>query len=340
LFVPWIYQRHQTRSTAGTDVPKRARGDEIKLIEALVAGGERDGVIGIEKRSELQRLASSIYWAGLGIWRVRRFTGSQDQYHRSWDSLLRRSRTAALDDDNEPLDSRGVWTWDPELPEPPPNLLTNTTLALSRREAEYLQQRVLGLGQSLLGHLVSHTKAARESEFVWSHPEQDGFPPALAAYVEQARLFSEAMHGAALLYNLMLSEERGDEDLRSDYRARYASWATLMVSRAGAFRSWRRESFWALVEGTRTGVGIHSRRFVDDWLKLALGTKTPNTLAEAPEVRALIADRELVLKRGRARLGNPRALERWNGSAGAQQLNFRWHRVRTIVSDMLQGLET
>jgi hypothetical protein len=340
LFVPWIYRRREAKATTGTDVSRKARADEIKLIEALVSGGEHDGVIGIERRAQLQRLASSIYWAGLGVWRVRRFTGSQEQYHRSWDSLLRRRHTSVLDDDNEPLDISGALTWDPELPDPPEDLLKESTLALCKKEAEYLQQRILGLGETLLGHLVSHTKPAPESDFVWTHPEHDGFPITLREQVEHARLFSEAMHGAALLYNLMLSEERGDDELRTFYRERYASWAVLLGSRGNAFRSWRRDSFWALVEGSRAHVGIGARRFVDGWLDRALGAKNPDALAESPDARALITERERILKRARSRLGNPRALERWNGSAGAGQLDYRWHRVRAIVSDVLQGLET
>jgi hypothetical protein len=79
---------------------------------------------------------------------------------------------------------------------------------------------------------------------------------------------------------------------------------------------------------------------VDGWLDRALGAKNPDTLADSPDARALITERERILKRARARLGNPRALERWNGSAGAGQINYRWHRVRTIVADVLQGLET
>ena len=339
LFVPWIYRRHEGKTTAGVDVSKKARADEIRLIEALVNGGERDGVIGIEKRAQLQRLASSIYWAGLGVLRVRRFMGSQDQYHRSWDSLLRRSRNVALDDDKEPLDGAGAATWDPELPDPPADFLKETTLALSKKEAEYLQQRVLDLGETLLGHLVSCTAPARDSEFAWTHPQYDGYPAALRTHVEHARLFSESMHGAALLYNLMLSEARGDDELRSAYRERFSSWAALVIGRADAFSLWRRDAFWTLVEGTRAHVGVRARRFVDGWLDRALGAKNLEALADASDVRALIAERERILKRARARLSNPRALERWNGSAGAQQLNYRWHRVRAISADVLEGLE-
>jgi len=73
--------------------------------------------------------------------------------------------------------------------------------------------------------------------------------------------------------------------------------------------------------------------------RLALTTSSPQTLADDGRARGLVQEREHELKRSRARLGNPRALERWSGAAGAQPLNYRWHRVRAIVADILKGLE-
>jgi hypothetical protein len=339
LFVPWIYRRHEDRATAGADVARKVRADEVKLIDALVSGGERDGVIGFEKRAQLQRHASSIYWAGLGVLRVRRYIGSQDQYHRSWDSLLRRNRNVILDDDGEPLERELGADWDPALPGPPADFLEKVTLNLSKAEAEYLQQRILDLGGTLLGHLVSRTVPAIDSEFPWTHPQYDGYPSAQRKIVEHSRLFSESMHGAALLYNLMLAETRGDDELRAAYRELFSSWSGLMVGRAAAFRDWRRDAFWTLLGTTPAHIGFRTHRFVDAWLDRVLGEKNPGGLADASDSRVLITERERILKRARARLGNPRALERWNGSAGAQQLNYRWHRVRAIVADILRGLE-
>ena len=86
-------------------------------------------------------------------------------------------------------------------------------------------------------------------------------------------------------------------------------------------------------------VTLRMRRFVNGWLDLALTTSSPQTLADDGRARGLVQEREHELKRSRARLGNPRALERWSGAAGAQPLNYRWHRVRAIVADILKGLE-
>jgi hypothetical protein len=155
LFVPWIYRRHEGKATTGTDVSKKARTDEIKLIDALVIGGERDGVIGIEKRAQLQRLASSIYWAGLGVLRVRRFVGSQDQYHRSWDSLLRRKRSVALDDDREPVDGAGVASWAPELPELKRSR-SRSSCQMRRCSGYWVSCRAAGEGRAACEAVVGH----------------------------------------------------------------------------------------------------------------------------------------------------------------------------------------
>ena len=338
LFIPWIYRRQEEKGTAGADVARRARRDEDSLVEALSQGGEYEGVIGIGKRAELQRPPSNIYWSGLGTWRIRRFPGSQEQYHRSWDSLMRRRRDALPDDDGGLVDGSSAVAWDLELPEAPADFLRRTSFALTRQEAEYLEQRILGLGQTLLGHLVSKTRPADSTYQVWTHPEADEFPQPFRGQVEHARLFSEAMHGAALLYNLVLSEELRNTEWIDSYRGRFAAWAALLQHRGEAFASWKRPDFWALVESTRSRVTLKTRRFVNAWLDLALTESSPDVLAGDGRARGLLRERERELKKSRARLGNARALERWSGASGAQPLNYRWHRVNVIIADILKGL--
>jgi hypothetical protein len=52
----------------------------------------------------------------------------------------------------------------------------------------------------------------------------------------------------------------------------------------------------------------------------------------------LIRNRECFLKRARARLGNPRALDLWNGRSGAGQLDYRWGKpVRQMLDDLILG---
>lgn len=43
----------------------RSDNDQLRLRDALVAGGERSGVIGVNVGSKLKRLPASVYWAGI-----------------------------------------------------------------------------------------------------------------------------------------------------------------------------------------------------------------------------------------------------------------------------------
>src|SRR5262249_20553811 len=47
----------------------------------------------------LKRLPSSVYWAGLGLWEIWRFHGSQDQYHEAIENIysLRSTRSRSED---------------------------------------------------------------------------------------------------------------------------------------------------------------------------------------------------------------------------------------------------
>src|SRR4029453_8528067 len=85
LFIPWIYLELERRHVSSADIAARARGDEIRLIGALIEGGEGDGggVIGVAARDRLKQLPSYAYWNGLEILGIRLFPGSIDQYHRS-----------------------------------------------------------------------------------------------------------------------------------------------------------------------------------------------------------------------------------------------------------------
>src|SRR5688572_1100413 len=85
LFIPWMYRELERRRVESAAVNARARREEINLIEALLNGGEREGVIGRQARQTLKRLPSNIYWRGLAEWGILLFPGSQPQYHRSLD---------------------------------------------------------------------------------------------------------------------------------------------------------------------------------------------------------------------------------------------------------------
>jgi hypothetical protein len=122
------------------------------------------------------------------------------------------------------------------------------------------------------------------------------------------------------------------------YGGSLEAWAKSVREAHGRLGTWDRERFWEITLRAAPGaVPVPTRRFVDQWLDLALDgdLKGIDSNRKATE---LIRARERTLKRAQARLENPRALELWGGAAGASQLDYRWRTVQTIVADIQRGL--
>jgi hypothetical protein len=69
LFVPWHFERRETKHYFGTKARELLQIDEIWLMDSLISKKE-DGVIGQISRASLHRFPSSIYWNGLRTWAI------------------------------------------------------------------------------------------------------------------------------------------------------------------------------------------------------------------------------------------------------------------------------
>lgn len=336
LFVPWQYLELERLRVPSRQVVARGRRAEIGLIDALVDSGEQQGVIGIQARKTLKRLPSNAYWSGLLGWGIRRFRGSQPLYHQSLDGFYASPR-ALIDDDRNPVGGVPAANWDPNLPGAPAGFPKDATFHLIAAEAIYLRERIiLSHRDSLLAFLVDECEPS-ETAFAWEHPQRDLFREPFGEQLFHAQLFSEGMHGAQLLYNLMLAEAVENEEWSRSFAAAMADWAALVSRRSAAFASWDRRRFWAIAVEGGARVKPRTRTFIDGWLDLVLDVGAA-TIADLQEARQLIVQREHQLKVQRARLQNRQALLLWRGDAGSRQLNYRWEVAQAIVNDILDGL--
>ena len=339
LFIPWIYLRHENMKTNSREIADRARSDEVALIFSLLASDDTEGVIGGIAKGELQRMPSSVYWAGLKTWGIRKFTGSLEEYHRSLDNFYLEKRNLLRGDDKEPTNGPLRENWDPCLPEPPDDYPNVVTFKLNQIQAEYLTERLLtNCKSSLLAHLIGHTKPA-DCAFVWEHPEFAGFTKELQKQVIHARNFSFSIHGAALLYNLMLAEKSNNQKLTQEYQEDIDKWAAELHQVGIMRQSWDLAEFWSIVYAGPHRITDKTKYFVSRWIERVLRDDRPERIVEDSEMRRLIENRELLLKRSRARLHYQRPLELWSGAAGTGQLTFRWGVARSMVNDILSGLE-
>jgi hypothetical protein len=337
LLVPWVYRQLEKDRVPSAHAAAKARGWEIQLIGSLLKGEDTDGVIGKEAGRHLLRLPSVIYWNGLGEYRIRLFRGSIGEYHRSLDGLHQRLRSSARAESEE-LYERSTPNWDPGLPPPPPELFEQASIGLTGTEAAYLKERVTTTQKgTLLALLLEGEQLAEEIAYPWDYPRP--LPPEVRSILDHARVFSEVMHGAALLYNLLLARKgyaaaMGDRfaEWADEYQERLDNWAAPMGSASPRLDAWDRSEFWRAVEKANPRVGPRARHFIDSWFQLAL--REPSAIAGAPEAAALVHRREQQLKGRLARLDNAHQLERWNGAAGTGRLNFRWPTARTLIRDI------
>ena len=339
LFVPWIYVDLQRRRTPSDQIAASARRKEIDLIDALAASDDPSGTIGIEARRSLQRLPSNIYWQGLAQWGIRIFPGSQAQYHAFQDNFYASQTRSQRNDDGEPVDGSTGRNWHGGLPAPPQDFPRVASFALTAEEASYLYERIMTrLPGTLLAFLVDLHEAMDPTAFAWESPVAEHLPSKLAEQLEHARNFSIVIHGASLLYNLMLAEKRQSEELVDEYSEMLADWSSQVDAFVKAPGSWNTRRFWEIIDATGARVTLLTRRFIDTWLSLALSPGVVTGIADNAQARTLIHERERLLKHGLARLDNPRSLELWNGAAGAGQLTYRWRVAQTMVADILNGL--
>ena len=327
LFVAWLVNdvaRHRwpvERSVA------ELRSREVKLIHALIAGDESQGVIGREAKSTLKSMPSELYWASLEHLGIRHWRSSLAGYFRN----AARYARAIEDPDAEAVgaDPLGMTS----LPPVPADLLTATNFELDHGEAEYLKLRMAESARGSMLAWLAVNSPSSEAPWIWEHEALDDFPDDLRELVGHARCVHLTATGPAILYNLMLAELTGNEEVREAYVDRLELWAEQIVDEE-VFAAWDRQRFWQLMFQHNPRIRPATRRFLDDWWKLAEAGQHGSSNA-----RDLVTSRELVLKRARARLTYPEARTTWGIGAGTGDLDFRWAIARRHLNDIAAGLE-
>lgn len=340
LLVPWIYLGLENKRVSSTKIAEIARKQELALAAELLKNGGGEGVIGRVAKEKLRRLPSSVYWQGLARWGIRLFPGSQEEYHRSLDQFYKSQRRAGDSRQEHEGESAEVTVslhWHPGLPKSDKNFPQGATLKLSPEEAEYLRERLLtNCAESLMAFLVREHVNVSGAAYVWDL--EINLPNRLKREVEHGRNFSEVLHGAQLLYNLMLAERLPWEEMIEYYREELHDWEHRINHRTPDLRDWNRSEFWSMIHRLNPRVSTRARNFINSWIDLVLNSSDGGVIANSM-ARQLVESREVQLKGKLSRLRNERAREHWNGAAGAQQLNLRWGSARRLIVDIHTGLE-
>jgi hypothetical protein len=328
LFIPWLFRMLEGRDVPENQLRIEARALEIRLADALKAGGESNGIIGRDAGPRLQRLPSSVYWAGLGAWGIRLFPGSTDSLFVS----LRGRKRLRVSSDGEDAASgpQAPAIWTQALLQAPMDLLERAVFRLTADEAQFIIDRLIANQPSALLTLLAREGIDAECDYIWTHPHLAAFPAHARRLVRHGEIFSHVMHGAALLYNLALSELRGRDDWAADYRERIETWAAELD--LSVVRGWSLDDFWDAVEHPAHSIRPAAKRFVMQWLDLVIeGAKQ---IASAPAARQIVEERERRLKTSQSRYANHAVRDRWTGASGVDRLSFRWSQARSHLRDL------
>jgi hypothetical protein len=344
LFVPWLYQQLEAEGCPSARIGREDRKLEVALVAGLLQSDDKAGVFGKRAGGQLERLPSSVYWSGLGAWGLRRFGGSQEQYHNLVDAVYRargdRGRRArAAEHRGEGDDAVGglaAVTWHPKMPWPPGGFPDEASVRLTAEEAQFLREQVATTQpRSLLAKLMFLPRAD-DVAFPWEHPQLSQFEERHRTLLRHARLLSQVMYGAALLYNLLLAEHARNEDLARKHREEGEKWAEGVGAIAADLAGWSLDWVPRLAIERQQVVSPATLDFCGRWLDLTRASG--GRLLDQPEARSLIRSRELRLKGPRSRFTNQRALDQWSGYAGLFRMSYRWPTVSRFLADLHDGL--
>lgn len=337
LLVPWAYQSAARHGREGATLRQHADHLQRMLIATLATGPDRLGLIGAQSGVRVKTLPSTIYWNGLLVWGILRRDVSVEGL------LAPRTQTAEGDE----LHARLGGDWHPTLPPVPegfPQVLEGG-LSLMAPEASWLRERILdSVPETLLAHLVASERVPdQDSRYPWLDPACVAVSDEAAEVLRLAHGFSLVMEGASRLYGVAVAEayERAGfnavPEAAEQNREAYQTWWGAVGERRHLIESWKHEEFWRYVLGQNPRITRITQRFVDAWFTAVTKGDAAHGLHPTSRLRDLVEQREREVKKGQARLANPKLLELWGGgSAGG--LNYRWPTVRRIVTDIQEGM--
>lgn len=356
LLVPWAAQAVASRRPRDrAKYAKWFRETEVATINQLVSGNPSGtiGIIGRERREKTQRLPSSIYWASIGEWGIRRDPSMTLSAYRDW-VLAPRDRDSAKDDLGE---SSAYLVFD-ELPQAPGAFPNNPLDVLpSREEAKYLLEsmvrtrlggiRAAGLrrnpGPSLLA-TVAKDRSLADLLDSWDIP-RSLLTEDQALIIHHAQFFSLVMQGARLRYDQLLFREQEKLSLpaadgEGELEDLVAQWTLDVANKKEQVRAWTQQlpAMFTMLIQHGIAIGDATRAFISAWADMV--ASNPATAMSDQRSARLIRQREESLKAPHHRLGNANALRSWDGALfGSRPLDYRWGIARQLVRDCRDALE-
>lgn len=354
LFIPWCFQSAVGRRSEHSHAEQAARQERILAQTLRPSGG--GGVIGARMGAAVKTLPSTIYWNGMRTFGVLARDAAPTD-------LTGTVQTAAEADE---LVGRVVGDWHPTLPSRPDGFPRQVEggFDLTSEEAAWLRERlVAGASGTLLGRLAQADRPPEpDSVIPWTDPAVlDVATDEVDETLRHAHAFSLVMHGASMLYLIVVAEAYAGAAFSDDfsvepYTQRLGWWVDEVERERAVLDAWDENAFWRLIRSRNPRVSPHTERFVREWTGIVRSGHIADVLNKSTDLarRAprLIERRERALKAGQSRLVNQRLLQAWGRADLGRQplresppsgpqvtLTYRWSNVRTVLRDVFDGLD-
>jgi hypothetical protein len=234
LFIQWCCEL-ASQETSESRIVAALRAREVEVINGLIAGKAGSGVIGVDKREDLERMPSEIYWSGLRALGMRARPGSISAWARRVVLDKQAARDTPAADGHPAPSTTGFGT---DRPDMPALFASGGTLdfKLSREEARYLKARFATATvnhrepvdrYNLMRTLQVHRGQLGFMLQLWEHPRMGDLEADVRRLVELAQAFSRVMQGAMLLYQRRVAalKTRDPGGAMATYDARAASFS-------------------------------------------------------------------------------------------------------------------
>ena len=327
---------------------------EHLLAEALVRihGDAEKGIIGAESITNggVSRRPSSIYWNGLKTFGIVKYKLSLHEFctelgrNQYMPHLANSDHQEGKDDDDVYLAKRWI-----ELPDLIEDWQAddNLKISLSLKEAEFLKEKISTTPEvehSVLAQIlrngglskllpISSNVTSSVSSLVLNFDalaslltNHESISERCKQQIIQAQLFSLAMEGPHIRFNLLLAQANQFTTLVKTLESDFQEWLT-EVKKQEVFHPKCTNNWFCALSGSR--INPFSRTFVERWCELIANDATIEQLDE------LVKKQAKDNKKSRSLLNKKRNNENW---VGIRRLDFRWGVGRRLLADIEGGL--
>lgn len=327
VLIPYLFERgSKQKMSSGKELQRWIHTQEDKLVETLVAysPSEETGIIGknaLKQKRVVKMKPSGIYWNGLRTYEIIRNprVSISAACNAIWSAEQKKKETEKKtegDTFDDITAGQGNGTLFSPL-KPDDNFAQNASIKLTRREAEFLADRITTATlskNSLLAFLIKNRLVPHSFDEI----PVDLLPDEMKRDYLLAMNFSDFIIGAHIRYNVIFSNYK-DEDMINNY----FDWQKEFINRC----------FDLDAILNRISCHADTDAFCRNFYNCVMN-------GDEKELDSLIIAREKSVKGDRSKLSKPMEYRyNYDRPVHNYRLDYRFGRASVIIEDIIHGLE-